>query len=229
LSKYLTILFFFSHSFFINAQPIVIQNNDTLLSTMYFNRHQIRTISFVCMLQTSWKKSNPAFDTSINARIFRLNYNADGYCTQMSWFFCHWDSAKQQLDTSISSIENFFYFKYHDSDIVNLDIFSFSIINNVRFLYQPNMIIRHTSIIEQNNNVVIKPDTVCRRENFISIKNPFDFAIYPDVEILKISSESENNFLLNQIPFTYFDEALKGRKVLVKLCPIMAVWIDTEN
>jgi hypothetical protein len=95
-------------------------------------------------------------------------------------------------------------------------------------MYKNNDIIRLISYIQSTGEIKVKKDTVLSQIKYIQINDPFKFAIYPTFELQNISTLWENNFLLNQMPVSYFDEHLKNRKILLQLCPIMAALLDID-
>ena len=129
LKALITFIFLFTLSFSLFSQS----SNELLIDHLYFSKNQVKQITFYYQVDKKWINNHPAFSHEMNLKRMTLKYDANGNCEEVSWSLCHWDSTKNDVDTSVSSLENYLYLKYNENQLIRIDAISFSEINFVDF------------------------------------------------------------------------------------------------
>lgn len=214
----LKVLIIFTYLFTLSFLLFSQNTNELLIDHVYFSKNQVKQITFYYPVNKKWIYNHPAFSHEMNLKRMTLKYNADGNCEEVAWSLCHWDSVKNNVDTSVTSLENYLYFKYSGNQLVRLDAISFSEINFVDFKYTENNVLRHISYIE-NSILKTKDDTIKNLKTFQDLPNPYDWALFPQYLQIEIDETLINYFYFNHIPFNYFDDNLTNKKLTIELYP----------
>ncbi|NSW45182.1 MAG: hypothetical protein HPY79_05155 [Bacteroidales bacterium] len=198
------------------------QNSKVIINHEYIKKNQIKNIRFFVPINIEWIKLHPAFSPQINIKEYIADYDNDGYCYKLMWRLCSWDSTLQNIDTTLSSLEHYLYFKYQNHKLQRLDAITFSKINYVDFNYFENKVIRHIAYTE-NNQVKTQIDTILDTIIQQNILNPYEWSIYPYYQMLIINDEWGPYFYLNNIPLPYFDNELNANDIIIEIYPGLLV------
>jgi len=209
---------FFILLFTLNFSLFSQSSNEFVIDHLYFSKNQIRQITFYYLVDKKWINNHPAFSHEMNLKRMTLKYNTNGNCEEVSWSLCHWDSTKNDIDTSVSSLENYLYLKYDGNKLVRIDAISFSEINFVDFKYADNKVFRHISYIE-NSILKTKDDTISNLKTFQELPSPYDWTLFPQYMQAEIDETLSVHFYINNIPLNYFDENLANKNLKIELFP----------
>jgi len=218
--KYIILLFTLTNLFF----NYYAQNSKIIINHEYIKKNQIKNIRFFVPISVEWIKSHPAFSPQINIKEYTAYYDNDGLCYKLMWRLCSWDSALQNIDTTINSLEHYLYFKYQNHKLERLDAITFSKINYVDFNYFENKVVRHITYTE-NNQVRTQNDTLLDTIIHQNILNPYEWSIYPYYQIIVINDEWVPYFYLNTIPLPYFDNKFMANEIIIEIYPGLLVRI----
>lgn len=200
---------------FLLVHSTIIYPQKAIISRNFLFKEQIRTIEIVAPISSSWLKEHPAFDTLLNAQWFEFKYNHLGLCTEMRWKFCQFKHTK--IDTSIPSLEHYFYFEYNDSLLTTLYINSFSDINKVEYEYLNNkLVVRKLFLSDQT-----KLDTVLLNPSAILNFNPYQFPLFPEYKILYLTNELAVYTTFNKVPINHIIDIADDFSI--QLCPLLTI------
>lgn len=214
LVRTILLLFFIQNYFVLLAQ----NEEEIIINKDYFCKNQVKHISFIAPINLLWLNSHPVFNQKLNIKLYKLKYDHTGNCIEASWTFCKWDSTLNQIDTTIQSLENYLYFKYDENKLIRIDAISFSEINFVEFNYTNQSIIQHVSYIE-NNQLKTKYNTINLKPVTKEILNPYEWAIFPNYQLIFLDDIFVDNILINGIPMMYFDNNLTNKKLVLEVFP----------
>lgn len=205
--------------FILNFFVLLAQNEEEIIINHdYFRQNQVKHISLIVPINLSWLNSHPAFNQQLNIKQYKLKYDQKGNCIEASWTLCKWDSALNQIDTTIQSIENYLYFKYNENKLIRIDALSFSVINYIEFSYTTQSVIQHISYVE-NSQLKTKDDTINLKPITKEIFNPYEWAIFPYYQLIFLDDIFVDNILINGIPIMYFDNNLADKKIVLEVFP----------
>jgi len=200
------------------------QNAQVLINQEYIKKNQIKNITFFVPVSIEWINNHPAFSRQMNIKQLVAEYDKEGFCTKIMWRLCNWDSAQQNIDTSINSLEHYLYFKYQNQKLQRIDAITFSEVNFVDFKYIDNKIVRHIAYIE-DSQLKTRDDTLIDNAIPQKLLNPYDWSIYPYYQIIDLTDDFLPFFYINTLPILFFDEKLNNKTVIIELSPNIRVRI----
>lgn len=214
LVRFILLIFFILNFFVLSAQ----NEEEIIINQDYFRRNQVKQITFIVPVNQQWINSNPAFNQQFNIKQYKLKYDNKGNCIEVSWTVCKWDSNENQIDTTIQSLENYLYFKYDENKLIRIDAINFSEINFIEYKYTPQSVIQHIAYIE-NSQLKTKDDTINLKPITKEIFNPYEWAIFPNYQLIFLDDIFVDNILINGIPIMYFDNNLADKKIVLEVFP----------